>query len=450
LRIEAIGCIPQSRYGLDLKSPICEVSSWLAAVKAWGKEADGIEMRDANAKKLRVSMFTLVVVLACAGFAGCGGSGGGPDSSAGTDPTAAAAPQPPETDWPLFGRVLERTHFIADAPDPPFHFLWQFFAHQLIEFPPALADNVLYVVNKTGEVYAVDATTGKSHWSRNLENDVTGPTLAGGVLYVAQYGGELTALDAKTGKQKWMVKLPSHLESSPLVAGDSVYLGADSGDLYSLRTSDGKQRFKQELGSAVKASPSYHDGNVYVGDYDGNIHQLDATTGKPGWTLHGNTASGSHAGGFYASPAIAFGRLYEGNIGGTIFAVDLGSGKTVWKHETNGAIYGSPAVGPVKGLGPTVFAGSYDHHLYALEAKTGKLSWSYDVGGQIPGSPTVVGKTVYTSSFQTKKTTGLDAATGKKTFTWGSAGYDPVISDGESAFLTGFQTVWGFDAKKPK
>ena len=33
-------------------------------------------------------------------------------------------------------------------------------------------------------------------------------------------------------------------------------------------------------------------------------------------------------------------------------------------------------------------------------------------------------------------------------FRWGSAGYTPVISDGERVFLTGFQTVWAFDAKR--
>jgi len=33
-------------------------------------------------------------------------------------PGAAAS----EVDWPIFGRVLERTHYIAEAPDPPFHY----------------------------------------------------------------------------------------------------------------------------------------------------------------------------------------------------------------------------------------------------------------------------------------------------------------------------------------
>ncbi len=31
--------------------------------------------------------------------------------------------------------------------------------------------------------------------------------------------------------------------------------------------------------------------------------------------------------------------------------------------------------------------------------------------------------------------------------TGASAGFTPVISDGERVFLTGFQTVWAFDAK---
>lgn len=406
-------------------------------------------MRDDSKRKAGVIRIMLVLsaTLISAVIAGCGNDGSSTPADPGPQTAARTAAQPPSADWPLFGRVLERTHFIADAPDPPFHFLWQFFAHQLIEFPPALADDVLYVVNKTGGVYAVDATTGKSHWSRNLDDDVTGPTLADGVLYVAQYGGELTALDAKSGKPKWTARLPSRLESSPLVAGDTIYLGADDGNLYGLSTADGKQRFKVQLGAAVKASPTYHDGEVFVGDYAGTIHALDASSGKKRWSLDTSGIAGGHGGGFYASPSIAFGRLYEGNTGGAIFAVSL-DGKAAWHRNAGDAIYGSAAVGPIKGLGPTVFVGSYDHKLYALDAESGKQQWAYDVGGQIPGSPTVVGKTVYTSSFETKRTTGLDAATGKKTFTWASAGYDPVISDGESAFLTGFQTVWGFDAKR--
>src|SRR5439155_9847743 len=75
-------------------------------------------------------------------------------------------------DWPYFGRIPERTHFIATAPQPPFHFLWQFFAKQLLEFPPAVEGGRIYLVNKTGEVFAVRSSDGKLIWKANLDRDV--------------------------------------------------------------------------------------------------------------------------------------------------------------------------------------------------------------------------------------------------------------------------------------
>jgi outer membrane protein assembly factor BamB len=123
------------------------------------------------------------------------------------------------------------------------------------------------------------------------------------------------------------------------------------------------------------------------------------------------------------------------------------AGKPSWHLATSAPVYGSVAVGPIAGRGPTAFVGSYDHNLYALDATTGKQFWTFDVGGEIPGTPTVAGQTVYTSSFQTQKTYGLDAKTGKPNFHWGSAGYEPVISDGSQVFLTGFETIWSFESK---
>ena len=83
-------------------------------------------------------------------------------------------------------------------------------------------------------------------------------------------------------------------------------------------------------------------------------------------------------------------------------------------------MYSSPAVGAIPGAGRMLFVGSYDHRLYALDADNGKRRWAYDVGGQIPGSPTVIGTTVYTSSFDTSKTVGLDASNGKPVWEWGA------------------------------
>ena len=42
---------------------------------------------------------------------------------------------------------------------------------------------------------------------------------------------------------------------------------------------------------------------------------------------------------------------------------------------------------------------------------SGKQRWSYDVGGPVPGTATVIGHTVYTSSFKTRETIGIDVRT---------------------------------------
>jgi outer membrane protein assembly factor BamB len=373
------------------------------------------------------------------GLAGCGGG----DAPSG-DPAGTASSSARDVDWPYFGRVPERTQYVSDAPDPPFTFAWVFFAHQLIEFPPALSGSRMFVVNKTGQVYALDATHGTVRWQRNLGDDVTGPAYADGTVFVAQLGGGFVALDAGTGKPRWEFHSPSHLESSPMAIGNRVYFGSDGGTLWALDARSGKVAWKADLGAPIKASPSYHEGVLYVGDYRGRIHALSAADGDRRWT---RKTSGE--GGFYSSPAIAFGRVFEARDDGTVFALTLG-GRPVWRFSADDAMYSSPAVGKIPGAGRMLFVGSYDHRLYALDATSGKRRWTYDVGGQIPGSPTVIGTTVYTSSFDTSKTVGLDASNGKPVWEWGSAGYEPMISDGQRAFLIGFQTIWAFDDCSPE
>jgi outer membrane protein assembly factor BamB len=411
----------------------------------------------------RAAACWLAVAVALA-VGACGSSGGSstgsPPTISGSDPgarTRTANLSPAQArltaqianhgvDWPYFGRVPERTHYIRTAPQPPFHFLWEFFAKQLLEFPPAVEGGRIFAVNKTGEVFSVRSSDGKQIWKTNLDNDVTGPAYGDGRIFIGQFNGDFTALDAARGKRAWSFSPQGHIESTPLVVGRTVYFGDDRGNLYAVHATDGKPRWRVNLGAELKASPSFHHGVIYVGDYAGGVHAVRASDGKPIWSVDTNNLPPGGSGGFYASPTIGFGRVYEARNDGVVFALTL-AGKPSWHLATSAPVYGSVAIGPIAGRGPTAFVGSYDHRLYALDATTGKQFWTFDVGGEIPGTPTVAGGTVYTSSFQTQKTYGLDAKTGKPTFHWGSAGYEPVISDGSQIFLTGFETIWSFESK---
>jgi outer membrane protein assembly factor BamB len=359
-------------------------------------------------------------------------------------------------DWPMFGRVSARTHYL-DKPGigPPGKQIWQFDDPTLLEFPPVLYKERLYLADKAGDVRALDATNGKVIWNRQRVNsqgrgsvpaDVTAPTFAGDVLVVAFEPGEVIALEPAEGKLEWSTHLPSTLQSSPVAVDNRVYLGSDDGTLWGLSLDNGKQQSVFRAEQSIKASPSLDDGKLFFGDYAGNMYALDESSGKLLWKTDTTTTPAGGSGGFFSSPAIAGGRVYAGRDDGTIFAFDADTGKYSWSYKTGGAVYGSPALAPIPGGGLTVFIGSYDAKLYALDAGSGKVTWSEAVG-PIPGTATVINETVYTSSFKTGNTVGYDLKSHDRVFRYPSPGYTPMISDGVRLFLAGYQSVHSFEPK---
>lgn len=382
------------------------------------------------------------------------GSNGAQDSDKGAGGTEQAAKL---VDWPLFGRVPERTHYLpmeSRGIDPPLREAWSINTHALIEFPPAVAGGVAYVVNKYGNAKAVRLSDHEVLWEqvrdkaeRGKPTDVTAPVYHRGLLFLAFVDGRLLAVDASTGKKAWERDLHAHLESSPLAVDGRLFLGDDKTNLLALRASDGKMLWQFNSPGAIKASPSFHDGRVFVADYEGAMFALEATSGRPLWRTNTTEVPPFGEGGFYSSPAIAFGHVYAARDDGTVFAFDERSGKVAWSFPTNDYVYGSPAVADVPGTKPSVYIGSYDEHFYALDALSGKQEWRYDVGGAVPGTATVIGHTVYTSSFKTREAIGIDVRTHRKTFELREAGYTPAVSDGRRVFLIGYYELVGLEPK---
>jgi outer membrane protein assembly factor BamB len=405
-------------------------------------------MRMGTARLIAIACMGLV--LGVLGLAGCGGSS--------HEKSGAASKATGYVAWPLFGRVPGRTHYLPSHErvlDPPLKEAWSINTHALIEFPPAIANGVAYVINKYGNGKAVRLRDHKVLWELNVhpsnrgkQLDVTAPVYYRGRIYGAFLDGLIAAGDAKTGKRVWVRRLDAHLESSPLAVDGTLFLGTDTTDVVALRASDGRTRWRFNSPAAIKASPSYHDGRVFVADYQSAMFALDAASGRPVWRTNTSKVPPYGHGGFFSSPAIDFGRVYAARDDGTVYAFDEKSGKVDWSFDTGGQVYGSPAVARVPGTPPTVYIGSETGRFFALDARTGKPRWHYDVGGAIPGTATVIGHTVYTSSFKTRETVGLDALTHRKTFHLRDAGYTPVVSDGKRLFLVGYYELIGLEPTK--
>ena len=410
-------------------------------------------MRAAGSRRGAVGRWALVFLVFALLFAGCGES---------DDATTASNKDPASgsryVDWPLFGRIPARTHYLparAKALDPPLKQAWSVNTHALIEFPPAIHDGVAYVINKYGNGKAVRLKDRKVLWELKVRpsdkgepNFVTAPVYYRGRVYGAFLTGHLAAGDAETGRRVWVRKFDTQFESSPLAIGGMLYLGSNATDLLALNATSGRVKWRFNAPGAIKASPSYHDGKVFAADYQSSMYALDAKTGKLSWRSNTSKVPPYGRGGFFSSPAIAFGNVYAARDDGTVYAFDEQTGKVRWSFETGDYVYGSPAVARVPGTPPTVYIGAENGRFFALDARTGKKRWHYDVGGPIPGTATVIGHTVYTSSFETEETVGLDVHTHKPTFRIKESGYTPMVSDGERLFLVGYYDLIGLEPRR--
>jgi outer membrane protein assembly factor BamB len=395
-----------------------------------------------------------------------------------TDPTTTTSPttsSPPPKKvvvdnfaWPRYGFDAERTHVYAGPKpaSPPLRVGWRFEDYALLEFPPVIYQDRLYVIDDDGSAKALDKRTGHKIWETKVGTLAAASPALGipqGLMYVALLStdpnatqtqvpgnGLLVALSMKTGKVVWKKAIPPGTESSPIAYGNSLYLGDQRGTVYSLGATNGQVNWTYKASGAVKGGPALSDGRLFFGDYTGRAYALNAANGRQIWAVNTNGADfGFGSGNFYSTPAVAFGRVYMGNTDGRVYSFASKTGQLAWATGTGGYVYASAAVQNTPGLGPTVYLGSYDGNFYAFNAQSGSIRWKHPAGGKISGSATIVGNVVYYSDLGTKTTAGLDARTGRRVFFFPDGAFNAVVSDDTGAiYLSGKTKLYQMLAKR--
>ena len=377
-----------------------------------------------------------------------------------TDPTTTTAPAPPPPPkkkkkvvvdnfaWPRYGFDADRTHVYGGPKpaSPPLHVGWRFEDYALLEFPPVIYQNNLYLIDDDGSAKALDKRTGHKIWETKVGTLAAASPALGirqGLMYVALLStnrnatltqvpgnGELVALSMNTGKVVWKKPIKPGTESSPIAYGNAVYFGDQGGTVYSVNATTGQDNWTYPASGAVKGGPALDDGRLYFGDYTGRAYALNAANGHQIWAVNTNGADfGFGSGNFYSTPAIAFGRVYMGNTDGRVYSFASKTGQLAWATGTGAYVYASAAVQNTPGLGPTVYLGSYDGNFYAFNAQSGAIRWKHPAGGKISGSATIVGHVIYYSDLGTKTTAGLDVRTGRQVFFFHDGAFNAVVCD---------------------
>ena len=322
---------------------------------------------------------------------------------------------------------------------------------------PTAVDGVVYIGADDGMFYAVSESTQKVLWSDNLGLDtakgscgadalgitstaavVTDPTTGNLTVYVYGPTGTLYALNAATGATVWTAQVDTESTTkndyyswgSPLVVNGHVYIGVSS-DCDNPLVPAGLAEYNQSTGAQQGFWHSLATGQIGASIWSSAAEEADGTivattgngynnTGQPRWDeavvrLNGSTLSLN--GGWQIPPDQ---QVSDADFGAspTMFTADLSGTSTpmVGACDKNGVFYAlrqnAIASGPVWQATVAIpYPGSYEECIAAAIWNGTSLI----VSG---GAPTTIGGKTYLGSVQ-----ALNPATGKPLWQTGIPGF---------------------------
>jgi outer membrane protein assembly factor BamB len=303
-------------------------------------------------------------------------------------------------DVPMFRGNAARTGEMP-GPGPELAELRWKYETGTVRSSPTVVNGIAFVASYGGNVYALDAASGRELWRVATGGPVfSSPAVVNGVVFIGSYDGSFVAFDASTGSERWRFATGGPIFSSPAAVDEVVYFGSEDGIFYALDTATGRERWRVAVGGLVFSSPAVVDSVVYVGNEIGSLLALDAVTGSELWRFA--------AGRGFSSPAVDNGVVYVGSYDNNVYALDAATGQERWRVATGDWVRSSPAVAD-----GVVYVGSYDNNVYAFDAGTGRERWHVATGDWVWSSPAVAEGEVYVGSYD-GKLYAFDADTGRQ------------------------------------
>jgi outer membrane protein assembly factor BamB len=142
---------------------------------------------------------------------------------------------------------------------------------------PVIHENMVFV-GAQGRLMALNSYDGKVIWLTALPGDPEGhaghflksyPAISQGRLYIGAPDGNIYSLDARTGKGIWALHLGSYLATSPVVSGNTVYILSGMGNLYAINALSGIKMWEYTSpiidNYDIRSTAAICDGKLFIG-----------------------------------------------------------------------------------------------------------------------------------------------------------------------------------------
>jgi outer membrane protein assembly factor BamB len=250
------------------------------------------------------------------------------------------------------------------------------------------------------------------------------PCCADDRVICADYRGNVFCLDANSGKAIWSFPTKSKIVSTPERSGDIVFAATTDGRIFAVRLGDGRKVWERKLGASIRANLAAGKDYVLAVTTDGTLARLDRRG-----TIIWKTNVGA---GVASSPACdqERDRVVLGAKDGSVHGLSLSKGDRIWRFRADSAVDGSPSCGR-----DALYIGSENGTLYALSFD-GAMRWKRDVGGAVRSKPLIAGAVIFVTTY-TAELVAVVAASGERAgeFRAASPIYSSPGTDGTRVFF---------------
>ncbi len=386
------------------------------------------------------------------------------------------------TDAPIPGQNFQRTFSSNDtAPNTP-NLLWKFkMAAPPGVFSCAVVEGVVYQgCLGTGDVYAVNETTGQQIWHRNLNNTAESITYydgkiitqGGSLPYDANlrtFGDLWIALDAKTGNTVWTYQVPQNewilpnvgtFGFPPIMNNGKMYINVYNG-IAILDTNTGKELSRWTDVTPRSFFDAYDNGDIVCVSLNQSNGLWYAVRGNPDsktitWVSHDNPVNPtgySNVGQGFLSQVTVNGDVFvseynftSGTSPNHVFRIGGTDGTIAWAF----IIQGYPL--NVAAAYENLYMGTTSGNIYAVSQAEGLTPlWQYKTGPVLV--PVVAADQKVFIGSEDTYVYALDAFTGDliwKFKTGGAVTGMPVIANNKLFITSRDNYLYAFGTPPPK
>ena len=203
-----------------------------------------------------------------------------------------------------------------------------------------------------------------------------------GTIFAGNTGSAAYAIN-QDGTLKWLHQFGNSPWTAAARADDgTTFWGSLDLSVHALDAAGHERWSTPTIGFIISSPALARDGTLYIGSFDSNLYALDSRTGAVKWKF----ATGEH---IYSSPALdedGAGRtraIYIASTDGSVYALRP-DGSLLWRYDTGDVVRSSPVLGRAPGGGRVLYVGNGAGTLFALDAATGRRRWSFDATSRDP------------------------------------------------------------------